>query len=103
MNIGVFSWFIFVLVVYSVSSRQLPLPKFCCSDKIGFLDVLLEHPARIEKGTVERYAVEHDIGELVPVVIKERDDSILQFLVERGRNRAIDRELPHRSVAMVCR
>src|SRR5712691_2342927 len=53
------------------------------SQKIHLDYVLLHHALGIEKGAIERDGVAHDTDETLLVAIEQRENDLLEFIVER--------------------
>src|SRR5439155_12765506 len=53
--------------------------------EIRFHHVLLHHALRVEKRTVERNAMTHDVDEAIALMLVHRDHGLFEFLVKRRR------------------
>src|SRR5215471_3283393 len=80
---GIVTCFCHTHIDSSLSSVARGSPRSHNSQKIRLHDVLLHHALRIEKRAIERDGVTHDTEEVLLVAIEQRQDDLLEFVIER--------------------
>src|SRR5215471_17324085 len=80
---GIVTYFCHTHIDSFLSSVARGSPRLHNSQKIRLHDVLLHHALRIEKRAIECDGVTHDTEEALLVAIEQRQDDLIEFVIER--------------------